>query len=97
MKPKIPHSDIFTFLIGALIASVLIIAGILLLKVLWPLTKWIAKKGWAKLRGKTQKADAKSENLPTLEIEARATGNGLPTPDIFKDSPNLAPLREFRF
>lgn len=88
---KNEHSDIFTFLIGAVIAAALIIGGILLSKVIWPMIKWAARKAWTKIRGQSNKAkDAPAEKFTVSTPE-------LPTPDVFKGSQNLGPLREFKF
>jgi hypothetical protein len=94
---KNQHSDILTTIIGAIIGAGFVLCGILLTRVLWPLVKWAAKKAWSKICSKFGQAVEKSDE-PENEAFAdqHPVGNGLPVPDIFKDSANLGPLREFK-
>ncbi|WP_426172555.1 hypothetical protein [Pseudoduganella sp. R-34] len=93
---KNQNSDLFTFVAGLLIAAILVTGGLLLTKVLWPMLKWVAKKAWDKLRGKG-KTVQEVDNETEPEFESLFQGNGLPTPDIFKGSPNLARARDLTF
>lgn len=99
-QPKMnPRGDLFTFLLGALIAAFFVVGNILITKVLWPIVKWAAIKAWNKIRGKSATKEAEEPmGVQEPEQDVRPdVGNGLPVPDIFKDSPNLARLREFKF
>lgn len=75
-----------------LISSVLAFAitfGILLVKrVVWPLLRFCARASWNGIRRLLSRATA--SKAPKLAKQ-------LPTPDCFKDAPNLAPARQVRF
>jgi len=93
MKKRNEHSDIATFLIGASLAAIVIICGILLKRVLWPIVKWLAKKAWARITRKSAKPAPQAKQVENTSKPS----NGLPIPDVFKDCDNLAPLREFKW
>lgn len=96
MKKQNEHSDIGTFVIGVAIAAVMIIIGILLKKVCWPLIKWTAKKAWTKLRGSDKNEQVDDAPQVEAQVDVPAIESGLRTPDIFKGHANLAPMKEFR-
>lgn len=86
---EIRGRDPITFLIACLLATLSISTHILLVRVLLPFIKWGAKKTWNLIRSKFGKAASNSKKADTPSIE-------LPTPDIFKGAPNLAPMKQFK-
>lgn len=75
----------FDHLLGSLIAfpvnAVIYVTLALTMKVMWPVLRSI----WTMVTGKVSAA------RPVVSKK-----NNLPTPDIFKDAPNLAPAKQLR-
>lgn len=80
------HDCIFTFLLSVAAAAVLITAGVILQKLLWPAICYLSKKMWAFV--------CKQYNKPKV-VKEKAQAE-LPTPDIFKGATNLAPAKQYR-
>lgn len=75
----------YTNVVSFLVALPLCLIIWMIMKVLWPLTKIITKFAFKLLRkGLTRSKFAKQKTQ-------------FPTPEIFKDSPNLAPAKPVRF
>lgn len=89
MKDNESHDNLFTKLIGALIAFCIVTIGFILLKILWPLVKYFAKKFAAKFHSKpveNQQVTDESTFVPEVK-----------TPDIFKGAKNLGIAKDIEF
>lgn len=86
---KKQDGDIIDFIVSLIIAIVPMLAILFSRFVLIPLIKWGGKKIWNALKARLAKPRTKKQK------EAAVTQT-LPTPDIFKDAPNLAPMKDFR-
>lgn len=89
-QQKKKQGDIFDDLM-ALILAIIPMLGILFCRfVLFPLLKWAGKNAWAAVK--------KQYNKPRTKKQKEAKqAETLPTPDIFKGAPNLAPMKPFKF
>jgi hypothetical protein len=76
----------YSSLVSFIVASVLCTVIWITMKIVWPILRFCAKLAWKQI----SKAWSKSK----VAKPAKAT---LPTPDIFKDAPNLARAQEVRF
>lgn len=93
---KQQQSGFITGIVTSIVAWAITI-GILLVtesfkKIVWPLACFIAKLAWKGLRHLVAKLSKKSAVAKPSKPSAQ-----LPTPDIFKNAPNLAPARQVRF
>jgi len=84
---KSDDSDIFTFFMSVIFAALLMLVGVALVKVIWPIVRFIAVKAFEQIKKRLNRAKVEK----TEEIEA------LPTPDIFKGAKNLARARDLTF
>lgn len=89
MNDKDSHDNIITKLIGALIAFGIVTIGFIVLKIIWPLMKYLAKKFIAKFRGKPE------ENQQTIDESTFVPE--IKTPDIFKGAKNLGIAKDIEF
>lgn len=76
-------SSALAFLIGG---AIILVAAVVI-KGLWPVVRFIATKAWALVR---RKRGAK------VAAPFSSRKNALPTPDIFKGAPNLAPAKQLK-
>jgi len=88
-QQKKNDGDIFDFGIALILAIVPMLAILACRFVLFPLAKWGGKKIWIAVKKHYAKPRTKKQK------EAAVTPT-LPTPDIFKGAPNLAPMKEFK-
>lgn len=76
------------FFVHCVVAVIVVVLAWTLTKIVWPVLRFCALFLWSKVkRSKSQK-----QTTP-----APALGNGLPTPECFKHSPNLARAKEIKF
>lgn len=87
-QPGLITNIVTTLVAWSLTAAILLVAESVR-RILWPLACFIAKSAWKGIRHLVAKKSkvAKSSKPSAL----------LPTPEIFKDAPNLGPAKEFRF
>lgn len=85
--------DPMTWLVGCILGGSYIVVWATIAKIIWPLVKWGAKKAWAAVTKKGDKAD---EPVEFEEDAEDVPSNNLRTPDIFKGAKNLAPMQEFK-
>ena len=84
--------EIVTTLIAAFFSFGIVAVIFSLRKVLWPIVCFCGK---AALKGLKHGASAIKARAPAAKQEKVKAS--LPTPDIFKGAPNLAPARQLRF
>lgn len=87
---KKEDGGVLSLLMGVVIAGIPVLGILAVRKIVWPLSKWAGKKAWEAFKAYKNKPRSKKAK------EAKRSAE-LPTPDIFKDSPNLAPAKEFKF
>lgn len=76
------YSSVLSFLIALPICAVIWVA----MKVVWPILRFCAKLAWKLIVKALAKSQVVKPPKPTL-----------PTPEIFKGAPNLAPAKQVRF
>lgn len=85
-KQESKNSSVYSSLISIAIAFPICVVIWVWMKIVWPILRFCAKLAWKKIK----KALSKSDVVKPLK-------STLPTPDIFKDAPNLAPAKQIRF
>jgi hypothetical protein len=89
------ESKIEAFLTTTIAAffAMIVVAGVFLLRsVTWPILRFI---GRAALNGMKKGGSAALANVPSVKLSKVQAS--LPTPDVFKGAPNLAPAKQVRF
>lgn len=81
-----------TTTIAAIFAMIVVAVVFLLRSVMWPILRFC---GRAALNGMKRGGSAALAQVPAIK-KARVKAS-LPTPDVFKDAPNLAPAKQVRF
>ena len=81
-----------TTVIAAFFTMIMVAVAVMLRSVVWPLLRFC---GRAALNGMKRGAGAAFAQVPSVK-KARARA-AMPTPDVFKDAPNLAPAKQVRF
>jgi hypothetical protein len=94
---KQQQSGLITGIVTSLVAWAITI-GVLVVtesfkKIVWPLACFIAKLAWKGLRHIVSKLLSKKSPV----AKSSKPSPQLPTPDIFKNAPNLAPAKDVRF
>ena len=80
-----------SYLIAVCLAAIMIFFDQLLRNVIWRFVKWCVRSAWAALRAKMAQPRKPKTVAPTVMAPE------LPTPDVFKGSRNLAPMKEFKW
>lgn len=76
------YASILSFVIALPICAVIWI----LMKIVWPILRFCAKLAWKRITMALSKSKVAKPSKATL-----------PTPEIFKNAPNLAPAKSVRF
>lgn len=84
--------DAVTTLIALPFSAVIVSAVFLLRSVVWPILRFCGKVALKGLKLALAKARASKPSVKKAKVKA-----SLPTPDIFKNAPNLAPAKQVRF
>jgi hypothetical protein len=81
-----------TTAIAAFVAAIVVAATVLLRSVVWPILRFC---GQMALNGLKRGGSAALAKVPS--VEKAKTRASLPTPEVFKGAPNLAPAKQIRF
>lgn len=81
-----------TTLIALPFSAVIVIAVFAMRSVVWPILRFCGKAALKGLKRGLAKAQANKPSVKKAKVQA-----SLPTPDIFKHAPNLAPAKQVRF
>jgi hypothetical protein len=76
------YTSVVSFVVALPICAVIWVS----MKVVWPILRFCAKLAWKQIVKALSKSKVVKPANPTL-----------PTPEIFKDAPNLAPAKSVRF
>jgi uncharacterized membrane protein len=81
-----------TTLIALPFSAVIVLAAFVMRSVAWPILRFCGKAALKGLKRALTKAQASKPSVKKAKVQA-----SLPTPDIFKNAPNLAPAKQVRF
>lgn len=81
-----------TTLIALPFSAVIVIAVFMMRSVVWPILRFCGKAARRGLKRALAKAQQSKPSVKKAKMQA-----SLPTPDIFKNAPNLAPAKQMRF
>lgn len=81
-----------TTLIALPFSAFIVVAVFVLRSVVWPILRFCGKAAQKGLKLALVKAQESTPSVKKAKVQA-----SLPTPDIFKNAPNLAPARQVRF
>jgi hypothetical protein len=84
--------DAVTTLIAMPFSAIIVTAVFAMRSVVWPILRFCGKAALKGLKRALAKAQATKPSVKKAKVQA-----SLPTPDIFKNAPNLAPARQVRF
>lgn len=84
--------EALTSLIALPFSAVIVIAVFLMRSVVWPILRYCGKAALKGLKRALTKAQESKPSVKKAKVQA-----SLPTPEIFKNAPNLAPARQVRF
>jgi hypothetical protein len=83
---------VITTVLSAGFAAVMIAVIVLLRSVVWPILRFCGRAALNGLKSGGRAALANTPSVKKAKVQA-----SLPTPDVFKGAPNLAPARQVRF
>lgn len=81
-----------TTLIALPFSAIIVIAVFMMRSVVWPILRFCGKAALRGLKRTLAKAQQSKPSVKKAKVQA-----SLPTPDVFKNAPNLAPARQVRF